>query len=123
MNNGILKDLSALKKATNYSLSGLVSAWKNESAFRTECILTIIMIPAGLWIGNSLIQKLLLVISCLAVLTVELLNSAIEAIVDRIGREFDPLSKRAKDMGSAAVFLSLTITLIIWLAVIIGNRL
>ena len=121
MDNRRLKGLTDLKKATNYSLSGLLSAWKHESAFRTECVLTIIMIPAGLWIGNTLIQRLLLVTSCLVVLTVELLNSAIEAIVDRIGREFDPMSKKAKDMGSAAVFVSLIITLIIWLAIIFEN--
>ena len=116
-----LKDIAALIKATEYSLAGLRSAWNNESAFRTECVLTLIMIPAGLWIGETAVQKALLVLTCLMVLTVELLNSAIEAVVDRLGKDYHPLSKRAKDMGSAAVFISLIATLAAWLIIIVAR--
>jgi len=114
-----LKDIAALIKATEYSLAGLRSAWNNESAFRTECVLTLIMIPAGLWIGETAVQKALLVLTCLMVLTVELLNSAIEAVVDRFGGEWQELSGRAKDLGSAAVLLSLVLAGLVWLLVLI----
>jgi diacylglycerol kinase (ATP) len=79
------------------------------------------MIPAGLWIGETAVQKALLVLTCLIVLTVELLNSAIEAVVDRLGKDYHPLSKRAKDMGSAAVFISLIATLAAWLIIIVAR--
>ena len=120
-NNTGLKDVGSLIKATKYSLAGLRSAWNNESAFRTECALALIMIPAGLWIGETPVQKALLILSCLLVLTVELLNSAIEAIVDRFGHDYNPLSKKAKDMGSAAVFITLLVTLAVWLIILVSR--
>ena len=96
--------LKRLINAFGYSIEGFKSAFKNEDAFRQELILAIILIPAGILIGENGFQKALLVSSILAVLIVELLNSGIEATVDRISLEKNSLAKRAKDIGSAAVF-------------------
>lgn len=100
--------------ATYFSLSGLRSAWLNEAAFRQECALAIVLLPTGLWLGRTAVERSLLLGSCLLVLIVELLNSAIEAAIDRIGKDRDSLSGQAKDMGSAAVFVSLLLTGIVW---------
>ena len=106
--------------ATGYSLSGLAFAVNDEVAFRYELALAALMIPAGLWIGPTGIAKALMVGSVLLVLVVELLNSAIEATVDRISLEDHPLAKRAKDIGSAAVMLSLINAAAIWGLVLLG---
>ena len=90
-----------------YSLAGFRSAWKSEAAFRQELVLAAIMLPFSIWLGRNALEVIVLVGSVLLVLIVELLNSAIESTVDRIGLEKHPLSKSAKDMGSAAVLLSL----------------
>lgn len=100
--------------ATSFSLAGLTAAWRSEAAFRQELLLAIVLVPAGLWLGRSAVERALLVGSCLLVLAVELLNSALEAAVDRIGLEPHPLSGRAKDLGSAAVFVSLVLVLVVW---------
>jgi diacylglycerol kinase (ATP) len=100
--------------ATSFSLAGLTAAWRSEAAFRQELLLAIVLVPAGLWLGRNAVERALLVGSCLLVLAVELLNSALEAAVDRIGDEPHPLSGRAKDLGSAAVFVSLLLVLVIW---------
>ena len=97
-------------KALRCSLLGFKAAFKNESAFRQELALSIFFIPYGMWIGEDGTQKILLIALVVLVLIVELLNSAIEAIVDRVGLEHHELSGRAKDLGSAAVFLSLVLT-------------
>ena len=103
--------------AFRYTFAGLKAAWKNELAFRGEVVVVIIMAPLGIWLGRTAVEQALLVASILMILLTELLNSALEAVVDRIGPERHELSKRAKDMGSAAVFVSLVIVLLVWGAV------
>jgi len=93
--------------ATGYSMAGLSAAWRHESAFRQECVLAIVMLPAAWWVGRNWIEIALLAGSVMMVLIVELLNSAIETVVDRVSPELHALSKRAKDIGSGAVMLAL----------------
>jgi diacylglycerol kinase (ATP) len=104
--------------AMKYSYAGFQSAWKNETAFREEIMLAIVLIPLALWLGKTSVERALLIGSILLVLIVELLNSAIEAIVDLVSPEFNVLAGRAKDMGSAAVFVSLMLASIVWFFVI-----
>jgi diacylglycerol kinase (ATP) len=103
-----------LVNATVFSVFGLRSAWHNEAAFRQECIAAIMLAPAALWLGQTGVQRALLIVSCWLVVVVELLNSAIETVVDRIGTDRHRLSGRAKDMGSAAVFVSILLTSVVW---------
>jgi len=112
--NSEAQGLKRLVNATRYSLAGLKAAWKNEEAFRMEIVAAALMVPSAFWIGTTAAQRGLLVGTCFIVLITELLNSAIEAIVDRIGVEHHELSGRAKDIGSAAVMLSLIMTVIVW---------
>lgn len=100
--------------AAGYSWKGLCATWKYEAAFRQELILFIILAPLGYWLGESGAEKALLIGSLILVLIVEVLNSAIEAVVDRLGEEQHELSGRAKDMGSAAVLLALLAVIVIW---------
>ncbi len=100
--------------AAGYSLLGLIAAYKHEAAFRQELWLTIILAPLAIYLGNSGIERALLLGSLFLVLIVELLNSAIEAVVDRISSEHHELSGRAKDIGSAAVMLTLLNLVVIW---------
>jgi diacylglycerol kinase (ATP) len=102
-------------RATRFSAQGFRSAWRHEAAFRQELVLVILMTPLGLWLGRSIVEKALLI--AVLVLIVELFNSAIEAAIDRHGDEHHELSGRAKDMGSAAVFVVLVIVLVVWGAV------
>ena len=111
--------LTRIFNAAGYSWLGLKAPYKHESAFRQQLWLAIFMIPLGAYIDETLTTKAILVTSVLFVLVVELLNSSIEAIVDRVGNEPHELSGRAKDMGSAAVMISLVMTALIWAAVII----
>jgi diacylglycerol kinase (ATP) len=104
--------------AAGYSLSGLRAGW-SEAAFRLEACLAFVMLPLAFWVGRDWVQVALLAGSVLIVLMVELLNTAVEAAIDRIGPEWHALSKRAKDMGSAAVFLSLFLAAGIWLAALV----
>jgi len=104
-----------------YSISGIRAAWKHEAAFRQELVLCLFLVPAAFLIGETAVERALLIGTCLLVLVVELLNSAVEAVVDRIGEDIHKLSGRAKDMGSAAVFISLWITIICWGLVIHEN--
>jgi len=97
-------------KAFNCSLKGLIAAFKHESAFRQELGLACFFLPYGVWLGDGLTQKMFLVTLVVLVLVVELLNSAVEAVVDRVGLEHHELSGRAKDLGSAAVMLCLMLT-------------
>ncbi len=101
-------------RATRFSAQGLAQAWQHEAAFRQEIVLTIMLIPAAIWLGQTGFERLILIICCFFVLIVELLNSAIEAAIDRFGEEQHELSGRAKDMGSAAVFLSLIVVGATW---------
>jgi diacylglycerol kinase (ATP) len=105
--------------AMKYSYAGCWSAWKNEAAFREEIILAIVLIPLALWLEKTNVERALLIGSILLVLIVELLNSAIEAIVDLVSPEFHVLAGRAKDMGSAAVFVSLMLASIIWFFILL----
>lgn len=111
--------LRRLVAATACSWAGLRAAWRHEAAFRQELLLAVILVPAACWLGTTPVQRLLLLGSWLLVLVVELLNSAIEAVVDRIGPERHPLSGRAKDLASAAVLLSLLLAAATWAAVAI----
>ena len=108
--------------ASRYSMLGLLAAYKNEAAFRQECLLFIIMSPLGFYLGESGVERAILIGSLFLVLVVELLNSSVEAIVDRVGEDFHELSGRAKDIGSAAVFVSLINVVVIW-AVILWEKL
>lgn len=99
-------------------MKGLKAAWQHEAAFRQEGVLAICMVPIALLLPVTPIEKLLLIMSVFIVLIVELLNSAVEAVVDRIGDEIHPLSGRAKDIASAAVFMSLLLCGITWLTVV-----
>jgi diacylglycerol kinase (ATP) len=107
--------LARLFAATGYSMQGLRAAWKHEEAFRIEATLACLCVPLAFWVGRDLTHQLLLVICCALVIITELINSAIEAAVDRFGSEQHPLSGQAKDIGSAAVFTSLALFLIAWL--------
>ena len=108
--------------ATKWSLQGLRAAWLNESSFRLEVYLFVVLAPLGLWLGASAIERALLLGSCMLVLSIELLNSAIEAVIERYGAEHHELAGRAKDMGSAAVFVLMMNVLLTW-GLILGPRL
>ena len=105
--------------ATRDSLRGLSLAARTEEAFKQECLLFVIFAPMGVWLGETEIEKIILVGVLIIVLIVELLNTAIEAVVDRVGAEFNELSGQAKDLGSAAVFLSLGYVIFTWLTILI----
>jgi diacylglycerol kinase (ATP) len=109
-------------KATIWSMQGLRAAWLHESSFRLEVYLFIVLGPLGWWLGQSGVERALLIGSCLLVLGVELLNSSIEAVIERYGPEFHELAGRAKDMGSAAVFVLMMNVLLVW-GLILGPRL
>jgi diacylglycerol kinase (ATP) len=110
--------LTRLVRAFGNSLKGFAGAFREEAAFRQELGLAVVVIPLGLWLGRNGIERALLVAPVFLVLIVELLNSAIEATVDRIGLERHQLSGLAKDIGSAAVFLSLVLLAVIWILVL-----
>lgn len=110
--------LTRLRNAFGWSMAGLAATLKHEKAFQQELGLCLILAPIALWLGKSGAEKALLLGSLLLVLIVEIINSAIEAVVDRIGKESHPLSGRAKDMGSAAVFLALANVALIWVLVL-----
>ncbi|CAN5872447.1 diacylglycerol kinase [soil metagenome] len=109
------KGLERVFHATLISLQGLRAGW-SEPAFRQEALISIVLVPASFWVGRSWVETALLAGSVVLVMIVELLNTAVEAAIDRIGPEWHDLSKRAKDMGSAAVLLSLLICGGIWAA-------
>lgn len=111
------RGLRRLSRALVFSAAGLRAAWRSETAFRQEVVLAALLTPAAVWLGRTGLQRALLLGVLLLVLVVELLNSAIEAVVDRIGHDRHELSGQAKDMGSAAVLLSLTLALLIWLGI------
>lgn len=110
-----------IKNAFKYTFAGLASAWKNELAFRGEVVVAIIMVPLGIWLGRSAVEQALLIASILLILLTELLNSALEAVVDRIGLERHELSKRAKDMGSAAAFISMVTAALVWIIIAVDR--
>lgn len=108
-----------LLRATRYSLAGLNAALKNEAAFRLEVILVVFLAPLASWLGDTGVERALMVGSLLLVLAVEIINSSIEAVVDRVGLEHHILAGRAKDMASAAVFIALINVVMIWVLVLI----
>lgn len=110
--------LRRLINAAGYSAAGLRAAFRHEDAFRQEVVAALVLIPLALWLGNSGSERALLCFSVLAVLIVELLNSAIEATVDRISLENHQLAKRAKDIGSAAVMVALFNAGLVWTLVL-----
>ena len=114
MGNQNTKGIKRLVNATVYSWQGLKTTFRNEAAFRQELFLALFFIPAGLWLGQTGVERALLVGVVVLVFIVELLNSGIEAIVDRQGDEIHELSGRAKDAGSAAVLVSLINVLVVW---------
>lgn len=115
-----MKGLPRLWRATRVSYLGLGYALKNEEAFRIEAIIAALLIPAALWLGHTGLERAVLVMSVIAVLIVELLNSGIEVAIDRIGKEKHPLSGAAKDLGSAAVHLTLLQLPLVWGLILLG---
>ena len=109
-------------KAAIWSMQGLRAAWLHESSFRLEVYLFVMLAPLGLWLGQSGIERALLVGSMLLVLSIELLNSAVEAVIGRYGDEHHEMAGRAKDMGSAAVFVLMLNVMLVW-GCIVGPRL
>lgn len=113
-NSGIIR----IYKAFFFSMQGLRAAFQSEAAIRQEVALAVVMIPLSFWLSGSTVERILLICSVLLVILVELINSALEAIVDRIGTERHELSGKAKDIGSAAVFVAMMITVVIWGSII-----
>lgn len=101
-------------RAAIYSSQGLAAAWRHEAAFRQELVVTLVLLPAAMWLGRNALERTLLIAVCILVLIVELLNSAIEAAIDRHGEARHELSGRAKDLGSAAVLFSLLLVALVW---------
>jgi diacylglycerol kinase (ATP) len=116
-----LFDLRRIARAAGYSAAGLKAAVRGETAFRQELALCVVLAPLGLWLGRDGVERALLLGSLLLVLVIELLNSAIEAAINRIGAERNELSGLAKDLGSAAVFVALLIVLAVW-ALVLADR-
>ena len=110
-------------KAAVWSMQGLRAAWLHESSFRLEVYLLLVMGPLALWLGHTGVERALMLGSCLLVLAVELLNSAIEAVIERYGPEFHELAGRAKDMGSAAVFVVMMNVLLVWGLILVPRML
>ena len=106
--------IAHILKALIWSMAGIKAAWKNEQAFRWEATIVLLMMPVGLWLGRTAVERALLIASSMSILITELLNSAVEAVVDRIGPERHELSKRAKDMGSAAALISMITAAVVW---------
>ena len=113
--------ITRIIKAAGYSARGFIAAWRYESAFRQELALAALMVPVAFWVGRTAVEVILLMSCILLVLIVELLNSGIEAVVDRISDEHHQLSGRAKDLGSSAVFLSLMLTMAVW-GIVLADR-
>ena len=106
--------LQRILNATGYSLAGFKAAFQNEAAFRQIILINLLLIPLSFFMPVSRVEQVLMIVVCLLAIIVELINSAIEAVVDRVSMEQHPLSKNAKDMGSAAQFVALSIIAITW---------
>ncbi|MDF7659949.1 diacylglycerol kinase [Erwiniaceae bacterium L1_54_6] len=111
---GILR----IVKAAGYSWQGLRAAWQHEAAFRQEAIAALVAIVVACWLDVDAVSRVLMIGSVVLVVIVEIMNSAIEAVVDRIGQERHPLAGRAKDMGSAAVLLAILLAVFVWIALL-----
>jgi len=112
------RGLRRLINAARWSMKGFRSTFRNEEAFRQELLLLVILAPLGYWLGQTGVERALLIGSLFLVLIVELLNTAVETVVDRIGPEQHKLSGRAKDQGSAAVFLAVLLVILTWALVL-----
>ncbi|MCP1338261.1 diacylglycerol kinase [Idiomarina sp. M1R2S28] len=112
------KGLERIWYATFNSLRGLKSAWQYEAAFRQEALMCLILVPVAFYVEASLAERLLLLASLFILLITELLNSAVEAVVDRVGAEFHELSGRSKDLASAAVFFALLFMIVVWVSIL-----
>ena len=112
--------LERLVNAAWYSLAGLRAALRHEQAFRQEVAVLVVVIPVGLWVGRSGVERALLIGCWILVMVVELINMAIEAMVDRIGLERHELAGRAKDLGSASVFCAIVLATTVWVIVLAG---
>lgn len=115
----ITNEIERLNRATRYSLQGFRAAWEGEAAFRFEVLLASVMLPVAILVDFTSMERIALVGTVMLVLIVELLNSAVEAAIDRVGAELHPLSGRAKDLGSAAVFVALLLTVFTWATVLL----
>ena len=112
-------DIGRIIRAAGYSIAGLRAAVRKESAFRQELMLFVILAPLGFWLGENGIERVLLIGSLMIVLIVELLNSAVEAAIDRISKKHHKLSGRAKDMGTAAVYMALLLVILTWALILL----
>lgn len=113
-------DFGRLLRALKYSFTGLRDAVVGETAFRQEAVLAIVLIPVAVWLGEDNVERALMIGALFVVLIVELLNSAVEAAIDRIGPEQSELSRKAKDYGSAAVFLALAMVVVVWALMVLN---
>lgn len=114
------RGFTRLINATRYSWQGFVDCYRHEEAFRQEVWAALVLIPLALWLGDNVFERVAMIASVLLVMIVELLNSAVEAVTDRVGEERHELARRAKDMGSAAVMTSLVIWALVWLGVLLA---
>ena len=119
MANQNAKGIKRLINACIFSVAGFKATWTHEEAFRQEVIIFVVSTPIALWLGETTVEKLLLIGSVVLLILVELLNSAVEAVVDRVGFEHHELSGRAKDIGSAAVMMSLAWVAVTWTLILI----
>jgi diacylglycerol kinase (ATP) len=106
--------------ATKYSIDGLKLAAKTESAFKQELVASVFLLPLAIWLGENAIEQSLLIASVVMIMIVELLNTAVEAVVDRVSSDFHELSRQAKDLGSAAVFLSINLAILVWMLLLLN---
>jgi diacylglycerol kinase (ATP) len=116
-----LADVGRVIRAARYALAGLKAAYNHEAAFRQELALFMVLAPLGAWLGRDGVERALLIGSLVLVLVAELLNSAIEAAVNRVGTEPHELSGRAKDIASAAVLLTILLVFVVWTAILVGR--
>lgn len=112
------KGLKRFINAIFFSFAGFKATWKHEEAFRQEVLAFLVSVPLAIWLGENNIEKVLLIASVVLVMVVELLNSAVEAVVDRVGVEYHELAGRAKDIGSAAVMLTILLAIATWLLIL-----
>lgn len=113
-----LKGFARLQAAAANSIAGLRSAWQHEEAFRQEVLLLALAVPLSFWVADNPVEQLLLVAVVVLLIIVELLNTAVESVVDRVGLEYHELSGRAKDQASAAVLVAAMLALITWLVIV-----
>ena len=113
-------DIRRLIRAFRYAFNGLRDAFVGEVAFRQEILIVLILSPVAIWLGENNVERTLMIGSLLVVLIVELVNTAIETAINRIGMESNDLSRRAKDLGSAAVLLSLILAAVVWALMLLG---